>query len=145
MSTEHEKRQAAWAKKEQAKEDEERKDEFTLGEVSGTATEDIRISDELKIKIDDTETLKLKPSTDFNKDDSVRVTIIADLTMKDHEMQRWGRERNVKDGEALGKVTGNIKKSHDIKVRIDKIETLKFTSSADLKKGDYLRIIIEKI
>jgi len=145
MSTEHEKRQAAWAKKEQAKEDEERKDEFTLGEVSGKTIEDIGISDELKLKIDDTETLKLKPSTDFKKDDSVKVTIKADLTMKDHEMQRWGRERNIKAGEALGKVTGNIKKSHDIKVKIDKIETLKFTSSADVKKGNYLRVIIEKI
>ena len=145
MPTDHERRQAEWAKKKQSKEDDERKDEITIGEVSGTVTEDSGMSKELKIKIDDTETLKFKPSFTLKKGDSVRVTIKADLTMKDHDIQRWGRERNVKAGEALGKVTGNIRKSREIKARIDNIGTLKFTSSADLKKGDYLRVIIENI
>lgn len=145
MSTDYEKRQAEWAKKEQAKEDDERKDEIIIGEISGKATGDIGISDELRIKMDDTETLKLKLPFALKKDDSVRVTFKADLTLKGHDIQRWGRERNVKAGEALGKVTGNIRKSNEIKARIDNVEIPKFTSSADLKKGDYLRVIIETI
>jgi hypothetical protein len=145
MSSDYQRRQAEWAEKQQAKEDDERKDEITIGEVSGTVAEDIGTSDEIKIKIDDTETLKFKPASTLKKGDSVRVTIKADLTTKDHNVQRWGRERNVNAGEAFGKVTGKIRKSHEIKARIDNIGTLKFSSSADLKKGDYLRVIIGKI
>ncbi|MFC1947849.1 hypothetical protein ACFLXY_08030 [Chloroflexota bacterium] len=88
--------------------------------------------------------LRLKPSFNFIKDDSIKIIIMADRTAKVHEKQRWGRERKVQAGEALGKVTGHIKKSDDVKVRIDNIETLRFNSSEELKKGDSLRVIIEK-
>ena len=65
--------------------------------------------------------------------------------MRGQEKQRRGREKKVQAGEALGKVTGNIKKSDEIRVRIDDVETLKFKPSVDLKKGDYIRVTIEKV
>jgi hypothetical protein len=145
MTSDFQKRQVNWAKKEQAKEDEERKDEVKVGEVSGKVSGDIGHTDELKIRIDNVETLRLEPSFNFIKDDSIKIIIIADRTAKAHEKQRWGRERKVQAGEALGKVTGHIKKSDDLKVRIDNIETLRFNSSKELKKGDSLRVIIEKL
>ena len=145
MTSDFQKRQANWAKKEQAKEDEERKDEAKVGAVSGKATGDIGHTDELKIRIDNVETLRLKPSFNCIKDDSIKIIIIADRTANAHEKQRWGRERIIQAGEAVGKVTGHIKKSDDVKIRIDNVETLRFNSSEELKKGDSLRVIIEKL
>lgn len=145
MSSDFQNRQAAWAKKEQAKEDEERKDEVKVGEVSGKATGDIGRTNELKIRIDNVETLKLKSSFTFIKDDSIKIIIMADRTAKAQEKQRWGRERIIQAGEAIGKVTGHIKKTDDIKIRIDNIETIRFNSSEELKKGDSLRVIVEKL
>lgn len=145
MTSDFQKRQAAWAKKEQAKEDEERKDEVKVGEVSGKATGDIGHTNELKIRIDNVETLRIKPSFNFIKDDSIKIIIMADRTATTHEKQRWGRERIVQAGEAIGKVTGHIKKTDDVKIRIDNIETIRFNSSEELKKGDSLRVIVEKL
>jgi len=145
MAADYNKRQSDWAKKEQAREDEERKGEVKVGEASGKATGDIRKSDEVKIRIDDVETLRFKPSFDLKKGDPIKITVKADSTMRGQEEQRWGRERNVQAGEALGKTTGDIRKSDEVKVRIDNVETLRFKSSADLKKGDSVRIIIEKV
>jgi hypothetical protein len=145
MTSDFQKRQANWAKKEQAKEDEERKDEIKVGAVSGKVTGDIGHTDELKIRIDNVETLRLKPSFNFIKDDSIKIIIMADRTANAHDKQRWGRERIIQAGEAVGKVTGHIKKSDDVKIRIDNIETLRFNSSEELKKGDSLRVIIEKL
>jgi hypothetical protein len=145
MTSDFQKRQADWAKKEQAKEDEERKDEVKVGEVSGKAKGDIGHTDEVKIRIDHVETLRLKPSFNYIKDDSIKIIIMADRTAKAHEKQRWGRERIVQAGEAVGKVTGHIKKSDNVKIRIDNIETLTFSSSEELKKGDSLRVIVEKL
>jgi len=45
----------------------------------------------------------------------------------------------------LGKATGNIGKADDVSVRIDNVETLRFKPSVDLKKGDSIRVTIEKV
>ena len=75
MATSYDERQARWAKREQAKEEEERKDEVKVGEASGKATGDIGKTDDARIRIDNVETLRFKPSVDLKKGDSIRVTI----------------------------------------------------------------------
>ncbi len=75
MSTSYEDRQAAWAKKEQAKEREERKGEVKVGEALGKATGNIGKTDDMRVRIDNVETLRFKPSVDLKKGDSIRVTI----------------------------------------------------------------------
>jgi hypothetical protein len=61
------------------------------------------------------------------------------------EWKKREEERTVKLGEARSRVTGNIKKTDDLRVRIDKFETMSFKPSADLKNGDSIRITIEKV
>ena len=48
-------------------------------------------------------------------------------------------------GEVRGRVTGNIKTSDDLRVRIDKFEAMSFKPAMDLKNGDSIRITIEKV
>lgn len=72
------------------------------------------------------------------------------MTISDYEKRQddWKKredDRTVKLGEARGRATGNIKKNDDVRVRIDRVETLSFKSSLDIKNGDSLRIIIEKV
>ena len=145
MATDYNKRQADWAKKEQLKEDEERKGEVKIGEAIGKVTEDIGKSSETRIRIDNVETLRFEPSVDLTKGDSIKITVKADWTGRGQEKQKWGHEREFQAGEAFGRVTGNIKKSHDLRVKIDNVEMLGFEPSADLKKGDSIRITIEKV
>ena len=140
MATSYEDRQAAWAKKEQAKEGEERKGEVIVGEALGKATGDIRINSNKKVKIDNVETLRFSPSVDLKKGDSIRVTIEADWTSRSQI-----KKGEAKVGEALGKVTGNIGKADDVRIRIDNVETLKFNPSVDLQKGNSIRVTIEKV
>ena len=54
-------------------------------------------------------------------------------------------DRTVKLGEFRGRVVGSIRKNDNVRVRIDKVEALSFTSSVDIKSGDILRITIEKV
>ena len=54
-------------------------------------------------------------------------------------------ERTVKVGEIRGKVTGGIKKTDNVRVRIDDVETLRFNPSVDLKSGDSIKVTIEKV
>jgi len=61
------------------------------------------------------------------------------------EWKKREEERTVKLGEARSRVTGNIKKTDDLRVRIDKFETMSIKPSADLKNGDSIRITIEKV
>jgi len=145
MATNYEERQADWAKREQAKEDDERKGEIKVGEVFGKATGDIRKDDDIKVRIDNVETLKFKPPGDLKEGDSIRITIKADRTMRGPEKQTWGRERVVQPTEAFGKATGDIRKTDNVRVRMDNVETLMFKSTEDLKKGDSIRITIEKV
>ena len=75
MATDYDKRQADWAKREQAKEEEERKEEVKVGEALGKTTGDIGKTDDVRVRIDNVETLRFKPSVDLKKGDSIRVTI----------------------------------------------------------------------
>ena len=75
MATDYEERRAAWAKKEQAIEDEERKGEVKVGEALGKVTGDIGKNSDTRIRIDNVETLRFEPSVDLKKGDSIRVTI----------------------------------------------------------------------
>ncbi len=145
MTTDYDERQARWANKEQAKEDEERKGEVKVGEALGKATGDIGKTGDVRVRIDNVETLRFKPSVDLNEGDSIRVTIEADWTKRGQKKQGKERKGEAKVGEALGKATGNIGKADDVSVRIDNVETLRFKPSVDLKKGDSIRVTIEKV
>ncbi|MBL7165526.1 MAG: hypothetical protein ISS55_03470 [Dehalococcoidales bacterium] len=145
MTTDYDERRAKWAKREQAKEDEERKGEVKVGEALGKATGDIGKSGGVRVRIDNVETLRFKPSVDLKKGDSIRVTIEADWTRRGQKNLGEERKGAAKVGEALGKATGNIGKTGDVRVRIDNVETLRFKPSVDLMKGDSIRVIIEKV
>jgi len=70
------------------------------------------------------------------------------MTSYDERQAAWTKgeqERTAKVGEVRGKVTRDIKKDADMRVRIDKIEDLRFFSAIDLKNGDSIRITIEKV
>ena len=75
MTTDYDERRAKWAKKEQAKENEERKGEVKVGEALGKATGNIGKTGDVRVRIDNVETLRFKPSVDLKKGDSIRVTI----------------------------------------------------------------------
>ncbi len=75
MATDYDKRRADWAKREQAKEQEERKGEVKVGEALGKATGDIGKTGDVRVRIDNVETLRFKPSVDLKKGDFIRVTI----------------------------------------------------------------------
>ena len=58
----------------------------------------------------------------------------------------------VKLGEVETKMSANVKKTDELRVRLrgklcccNKVETIKFKPSEDLKKGDKIRITIEKL
>ena len=56
----------------------------------------------------------------------------------------------VKIGEVQAKLSADVKKTDDLGVYLkvswsDKLETIKFKPSQDLKKGDTLKITIEKV
>ena len=75
MATDYDKRQVDWAKRKQAKEDEERKGEVKVGEALGKVTGDIGKTSDARVRIDNVETLRFKPSVDLKKGDYIRVTI----------------------------------------------------------------------
>jgi ribosomal 50S subunit-recycling heat shock protein len=145
MATDYDKRQVDWAKRKQAKEDEERKGEVKVGEALGKVTGDIGKTSDARVRIDNVETLRFKPSEDLKKGDSIRVTIEADWTRRDQKKQGEERKGTANVGEALGKATGDIRKTADMRVRIDNVEMLSFKPSVDLKKGDFIRVTIEKV
>ena len=145
MATDYEERRAKWAKREQAREDEERKGEVKVGEALGKVVGDIGKASDVRVRIDNVETLRFEPSEDLKKGDSIRVTIEADWTRRGQEKQGGERKGKARVGEALGKATGDIRKTGDVRVRIDNVETLRFKPSVDLKKGDSIRATIEKV
>ena len=56
----------------------------------------------------------------------------------------------VKLGEAQAKMSADVKKTDELSVHLrvsysDKLETVKFKPSQDLKKGDTVKITVEKI
>jgi len=69
----------------------------------------------------------------------------ADWAKRGQEKEEEEQKRAVKVGETRGKATGDIKKTDDVRIRIDNVETLRFRPSVDLKKGDSIKVTIEKI
>lgn len=146
MTTEnYEERQRKLAEMDKAREKEERKGEVKIGEITGKATRDIkREVSGTKIRIDHVEDLHFQPAVDLKTGDSLKITIVADWSKRGQTQHVNFRQRPDNIGEAAGKVIKDIKSSSDLKVRIDGTETLSFKPSADLKKGDDVRITIEK-
>jgi hypothetical protein len=144
MTSDFEQRRADWAKKNQEQEDAEREKEIIVAETSGTVERGISSTEELKVKINGVGDLRLMPSSDLNKGDKLKITVKADPTLSGEHKMSWGREKPAHSDEASGTVTGRIKANHEIKMKIDHIDVKKTNSSADLDKGDSIRIIIEK-
>ena len=141
MTTEYDKRRARQAEREK----EERRGEVIIGEVSGKTSRDMVTTSDVRIRIDNVEELRFRPAADIKKGDSVKITIEADWTGRGEEKQRVDHHRKSQIGEALGRATGDIYKTSDVRVRIDNVEALSFKPSVDLKKGDSVRITIVKI
>jgi len=60
------------------------------------------------------------------------------------------KERVVKLGEVQSEITADVKKTDDLKVRLqvgysDKTKEITFKPSEDLKKGDKVKITVEKV
>lgn len=67
----------------------------------------------------------------------------ADWAIKEQAKAAEERKGEVKIGEITGKVTSDIKKADNIKIKIDHAETLQLKSAVDFKKGDSVKVIIE--
>ncbi|MBN2076221.1 MAG: hypothetical protein JW762_11785 [Dehalococcoidales bacterium] len=145
MTSEYEKRRSDWAKKAQDEEETDRQKEIIIGETAGKVEKDINAAQELKVKINDVGPLQLKTSINLSKGDSVKISIKADPSLGDQHKLTWGREKPSHLDEALGTVTGKIKKDHEIKIKIDYIDIQKIKSSEDLNKGDSIRVILGKV
>jgi hypothetical protein len=141
----YEERQAKWEKKEQAREKEERKGEVKVGEAVGKVTRDIGRFDDVNVRIDKVKTMSFQPAEDLRKGDSIGIVIEADWTTGRQEKRGEERKGKAKIGEAVGKVSGKIGKASNVRVRIDKVETMRFQPSADLKKGDSIRVTVDKL
>lgn len=146
MTTEdYDERQARLAERDKAKDLEDRKREVKIGEITGKTNREIkRELSGTKIRIDHIEDLYFQPAVDLKAGDSLKITIAADWTKRDQAQHVEFSKRPDNVGEAMGKVTNDIKKTNDVRIRIDGVETLKFKPSVDLKKGDTVRITIEK-
>lgn len=144
MTSEYEERRSAWAKKAEDEEDAQRQKEIIVGETTGIISQDIKSSQELNVKINDVGSLRLAPSINFTKGDPVKISIKADPSLGEQNKLTWGREKPSQPDEAFGIVTGKIRKDHEIKIKIDHIDIQKIKSSADLDKGDSIRVIIGK-
>jgi len=144
MTSDYERRRAAQAKRAQEEEQAERQKELIIGETSGKVEKDIRSGQELRVKIRDVNDLLLKPSGELKKGDILKITIKADPSLSEEHKLSWGREKPSRPDEASGTVKGKIKVNHDLDLKIDRMEVKKVQSSAELDKGDSIRIIIEK-
>ena len=69
----------------------------------------------------------------------------ADWNKKQDDKAAEEQQRAVKLGVVRGKATRDIKQTDDVTVKIDHVETLKFKPSVEVKKGDSIRITIEKV
>ena len=141
MTTDYNERQARQVEREK----EERREEVEIGEAFSKARRDMVTTNDVRIRIDNVEELKFRPIADIKKGDSVKITIEADWIRRDQEKQRADHHSESQIGEALGRVTGDIYKTNDVRIRIDDIEALSFKPSVDLKKGDSVRITITKV
>ena len=69
----------------------------------------------------------------------------TDWNKKQDEKADEEQQRAVKVGVVRGKATRDIKQTDDVSVKIDHVETLKFKPAVEVKKGDSIRITIEKV
>lgn len=69
----------------------------------------------------------------------------ADFVKREQDEKEEEQKSAVTLGEVRGEVTGDIKKTDNVRVRIDNVETLRFNPSVDLKKGDSIKVTIEKV
>lgn len=144
--TEFDERRARFAEKELAKETESRKGEVKIGEVTGTVTGDIaRSSGGAKIRIDHAGDMNFSPEVNLGRGDTIKVSIMADWSKRGQKKETVLHQAQAKGGEAMGEVTGNIKTNDNVKIRIDRVEGMSFKPSAELKKGDTIRVIITKV
>lgn len=147
MTTEsYDERQTRLAERDRLVEQEKRKGEVKIGEITGKTTKEIkREISGTKIRIDHVEDLNFQPEVDLKVGDSIKITIAADWTKRGQTQHVEFRKRPDNVGEAAGKVTKDIKNTNELRVMIDGVEMVKFKPSADLKKGDLVRITIEKM
>jgi hypothetical protein len=68
-----------------------------------------------------------------------------DYTKRQADRKTLEDARMVRIGEATCRVGGNVKTTDQLKIRIDKFDPTTFKPSIDLKWGDNIRIIIEKV
>ena len=61
------------------------------------------------------------------------------------ELQKQEDDRTVRVGEARGRVGHDIKKNGFLKIKIEKLEELQIISATELKKGDRIRVVIDKV
>jgi len=66
------------------------------------------------------------------------------------DLERGSFAMAVKIGEVQSKLSADVKKTEDLSVHLrerysDRLETVKFRPAQDLKKGDTLKITIEKV
>ena len=69
----------------------------------------------------------------------------ADYEQRQADFTKREDAKTVKLGEYRVRVTGTIRKNDDVRVRIDKVESMSFKSAVDIKSGETLRITIEKV
>ncbi|MBN2240316.1 MAG: hypothetical protein JW712_11135 [Dehalococcoidales bacterium] len=144
MTSDYEQRRAARAKRLEAEDQAERKKEVIVGETTGEVEKDIRIDQELKVKIHEVDDLHIQSSVDLKKGDRLKITIKADPALSEGHTLAWGREHQNPSDETYGTLKGKIKAGHDLKVRIENMNITKVESSVELDKGDSIRIVIEK-
>lgn len=139
-------KQSRLAERDKERDQEAHGREVKIGEIIGKTTREIKKEvSGTKIRIDHVEELYFQPKVDLKQGDSFKVTIAADWTKRDQVQHVVFSQRPDNIGEALGKITKDTKSSNDLNIRIDGAEKMKFKPSVDLKKGDSVRITIEKV
>lgn len=73
--SDYDERQEAWKKKEAEREATEIKSAVKLVDVHVRLTGNIKKTDDMKVKIDNAETIKVKPPIDLKKGDTIKVTV----------------------------------------------------------------------
>lgn len=68
-----------------------------------------------------------------------------DWHMRQDEKAEDERVRSIQLGVVRGKANRDIKTTDSTTVRIDHVGTLKFRSAVEIKKGDTIKVTIEKV
>ena len=70
---------------------------------------------------------------------------LADYEKRQSDFNKREDAKTVLLGEFRARVIGTIRKNDEVRVRIDRVESLSFKSAVDIKSGETLKITIEKI